>query len=65
MVDKARWEEHIKKVEGEDMMIIDSWRKLKVYFSTRASSDLGAATIAEYEYNARGQLPVNGWVHQL
>ena len=30
MVDKARWEEYMKKVEGEDMVIIDSWRKLKV-----------------------------------
>jgi hypothetical protein len=30
MVDKARWEEYIKKVEGEDMVIIDSWTKLKV-----------------------------------
>ena len=30
MVDKARWEEYMQKVEGEDMVIIDSWRKLKV-----------------------------------
>ena len=30
MVDKARWEEYIRKVEGEDMVIIDSWVKLKV-----------------------------------
>ena len=30
MVDKARWEEYIKKVEGEDMVIIDYWTKLKV-----------------------------------